>query len=59
MLDDWNRTCGSVAHIMATRALRHREGVGKDYTLFAQVDGVVKFERRGKNGKKISVYPSN
>ena len=34
-------------------------GVGKDYTLYAQVDGVVKFERRGKNGKKISVYPAN
>jgi large subunit ribosomal protein L27 len=31
-------------------------GVGKDYTLFALVDGVVTFERRGKNGKKVSVY---
>ena len=34
-------------------------GVGKDYTLYAQIDGVVKFERRGKSGKKISVYPDN
>ena len=34
-------------------------GVGKDYTLFAQVDGIVKFERRGKTGKKISVYPAS
>jgi len=33
-------------------------GVGKDYTLFARVDGVVKFERRGKSGKRISVYPA-
>jgi large subunit ribosomal protein L27 len=32
-------------------------GVGKDYTLFALTDGVVTFERRGKNGKKVSVYP--
>ncbi len=31
-------------------------GVGKDYTLFALIDGVVTFERRGKNGKKVSVY---
>lgn len=33
-------------------------GVGKDYTLWARVDGVVKFERRGKSGTKISVYPA-
>lgn len=32
-------------------------GRGNDDTLFALVDGVVTFERRGKNGKKISVYP--
>jgi large subunit ribosomal protein L27 len=32
-------------------------GLGKDYTIYALVDGVVTFERRGKNGKKISVYP--
>ena len=31
-------------------------GLGKDYTLFALIDGVVTFERRGKNGKKVSVY---
>ncbi len=34
-------------------------GVGKDYTLWAKVDGVVKFERRGRTGKRISVYPVN
>lgn len=33
-------------------------GVGKDYTLWARVDGVVKFERRGRSGVKISVYPA-
>ncbi|MDH3624392.1 MAG: 50S ribosomal protein L27 [Myxococcales bacterium] len=34
-------------------------GVGKDYTLWAKVDGVVKFERRGRLGKRVSVYPVN
>lgn len=33
-------------------------GLGNDYTLFALVDGTVTFERRGKNSKKISVYPA-
>lgn len=31
-------------------------GVGKDYTLFALVDGVVKYERHGRDRKKVSVY---
>lgn len=31
-------------------------GCGKDYTLFALVDGVVKFERKDKTRQKISVY---
>ncbi len=34
-------------------------GRGGDDTLFALVDGVVTFERRGKTGKKISVYPAS
>ena len=32
-------------------------GLGKDYTLYSLIDGVVKFERKGKTGKKVSVYP--
>lgn len=32
-------------------------GCGKDYTLFALVDGVVKYERKGRSDKKVSVYP--
>ncbi len=32
-------------------------GVGKDYTLFALIDGVVAFERKGKTRKKVSIYP--
>ncbi len=31
-------------------------GVGKDYTLFAKIDGVVRFERVGKSRRKVSVY---
>ena len=32
-------------------------GIGKDDTLFALVDGTVKFERMGKDRKMVSVYP--
>ena len=31
-------------------------GKGKDDTLFAKVDGVVKFERKGKDRRQVSVY---
>ncbi len=31
-------------------------GIGKDDTLFALVDGVVRFERLGKDKKQVSVY---
>ncbi len=31
-------------------------GMGKDYTIFAKVDGVVTFERKGRDRKKVSVY---
>jgi large subunit ribosomal protein L27 len=33
-------------------------GIGKDYTIFAKIDGVVKYERYGKDRKKVSVYAS-
>jgi len=33
-------------------------GVGRDFTLFALVDGVVTFERKDKTRKKVSVYPA-
>jgi large subunit ribosomal protein L27 len=32
-------------------------GIGKDDTLYSLVDGVVKFERKGRDDKKVSVYP--
>ena len=31
---------------------------GRDYTLYATVDGVVTYERLGKDRKKVSVYPA-
>ncbi len=33
-------------------------GMGKDFTLFALIDGVVKFEKLTKDKQKISVYAS-
>lgn len=34
----------------------HNVGRGGDDTLFALIDGVVKFERKGRNKKQVSVY---
>lgn len=31
-------------------------GIGKDHTLFALTDGTVRFERKGKDKKQVSVY---
>jgi large subunit ribosomal protein L27 len=33
-------------------------GMGKDYTLFATIDGVVEYERLGKTRKKVNVIPA-
>ena len=33
------------------------DGMGGDNTLFAKVAGVVKFERKGRDKKQVSVYP--
>ena len=32
-------------------------GLGRDYTLFAKVDGVVTYENFGRKRKRVSVYP--
>ncbi|MDY0389948.1 50S ribosomal protein L27 [Desulfobulbus oligotrophicus] len=32
-------------------------GCGRDYTLFAKIDGTVKYEKFGKDRKRVSVYP--
>ena len=33
-------------------------GIGKDDTLFAKVDGTLRFERKGRDRKVASVYPA-
>ena len=32
-------------------------GIGKDHTIFALIDGIVRFERKDKYRQKVSVYP--
>jgi large subunit ribosomal protein L27 len=44
------RQCGTKVHA------GNNVGLGRDFTLFAKVDGIVKFERKGKSRKQISVY---
>jgi large subunit ribosomal protein L27 len=31
-------------------------GMGRDYTIFAKIDGIVAYERLGRSRKKVSVY---
>ncbi len=33
-------------------------GCGRDYTLFAKIDGIVTFEAFGKDRKRVSIYPA-
>ena len=35
----------------------HNVGWGRDHTLFALIDGVVAFERRGRDNRQVSVHP--
>jgi large subunit ribosomal protein L27 len=44
------RQCGTKIHA------GNNVGQGRDYTLFAKVDGIVKFERKDKSRKQVSVY---
>jgi large subunit ribosomal protein L27 len=46
------RQCGTRVHP------GNNVGTGKDWTLFALVDGHVKFERKGKGGKQVSILPA-
>lgn len=32
-------------------------GCGRDYTLFAKIDGIVAYEKFGRDRKRVSVYP--
>jgi large subunit ribosomal protein L27 len=47
------RQVGSTIHPGKNVAL------GSDYTLFALVDGVVKYEWRSRTQRKVSVYPAS
>lgn len=33
-------------------------GIGVDWTLYATTDGVVRYERKGKDRRRVSVYPA-
>lgn len=44
------RQVGTVFHAGAN------VGIGRDWTLFAKIDGVVKFERHGKSRMRVAVY---
>ena len=33
-------------------------GMGRDYTLFAKIDGIVRYERVGKDRKQVHVFPA-
>ena len=52
-------TAGSIIYRQRGTKVHPGTNVGKggDDTLFAKVDGVVKYERLGKNKKQVSVYP--
>ena len=52
-------TGGSILYRQRGTKIYAGENVGRggDDTLFAKVDGVVKFERFGRDRKKVSVYP--
>ncbi|RHW40625.1 MULTISPECIES: 50S ribosomal protein L27 [Bacillaceae] len=53
-------TGGSILYRQRGTKIYPGENVGRggDDTLFAKVDGVVKFERMGRDRKKVSVYPA-
>lgn len=52
-------TAGSILYRQRGTKIYPGTNVGKggDDTLFATVDGIVKFERMGRDKKKVSVYP--
>ena len=54
-------TAGSVLirQVGETISAGKNVGLGKDYTCFALVDGVVTYEWKTKDKKKVSVYPAS
>jgi large subunit ribosomal protein L27 len=54
----WVRAGSILVRQRGTRIYPGRNvGIGSDDTLFALVDGVVTFERRGRSGRQVSVVP--
>ena len=53
-------TAGSilVRQVGSTIAPGKNVSLGKDFTLFSLIDGVVKYEWRSNDKKKVSVYPA-
>ncbi|BCU52504.1 large subunit ribosomal protein L27 [Staphylococcus auricularis] len=51
-------TSGSILYRQRGTKIHPGENVGRggDDTLFAKIDGVVKFERKGRDRKQVSVY---
>jgi large subunit ribosomal protein L27 len=47
-----------VRQVGGTIAAGKNVGLGKDFTLFALVDGVVRYEWRTNKQRKVSVYPA-
>ncbi len=47
-----------VRQVGSTIAAGKNVGLGKDFTLFALIDGVVKYEWRTNKQRKVSVYPA-
>ena len=37
----------------------HNVGLGRDYTLYSKVDGIVAYENFGRDRKRVSVYPTD
>ena len=52
---------GTKAHesqlVTAGSIIVRQRGMGKDYTIYATIEGRVKFERKGRDKRQISVYP--
>lgn len=48
-----------IRQVGGTFAAGHNVGTGKDYTLFALEDGVVKFSWKTRKKKQVSVLPAN
>ncbi|NLC33945.1 MAG: 50S ribosomal protein L27 [Erysipelothrix sp.] len=53
-------SAGSIIYRQRGTKIHPGENVGRgnDDTLYAKADGIVRFERMGRNNKKVSVYPA-